>query len=41
MMDRSERAFIAVLALITVVYLVLFGYYLGAMGLRVPVVDVF
>ena len=40
MMDRSERAFIAVLALITVVYLVLFGYYLGAMGLRVPVVDV-
>ncbi len=39
-MDRTERAFIAVLALITIVYLVLFGYYLGATGLRVPVVDV-
>jgi len=39
-MDRLDRAFIAALAAITTVYLFLFGYYLGATGLRVPVVDV-
>ena len=40
MMDHRDRIFIATLALITVVYLFLFGYYLGATGLRVPVFDV-
>ena len=40
MTDRRDRVFFAALALITVAYLALFGYYLGATGLRVPVFDV-
>ena len=40
MTDRADHAFIAALAPITVIYLVLFGYYPGSTGHRVPVVDV-
>ena len=40
MIDRRDRTFLGALALLTVIYLFLFGYYLGATGLRVPVFDV-
>jgi hypothetical protein len=40
MTNRTDRGFLAALSLITCVYLVLFGYYLGATSLRVPVIDV-
>jgi hypothetical protein len=40
MTSRADRVFAVTLASMMIVYLVLFGYYLGAMGLRVPVFDV-
>jgi hypothetical protein len=39
MMERMDRLFVAALALVTIAYLALFGYYLGATSLRVPVFD--
>jgi hypothetical protein len=38
-LDGGDRFFLALLALIAIAYLVLFGYYLGATIIRVPVYD--
>jgi hypothetical protein len=38
-LDRGDRFFLSLLGLIAVAYLVLFGYYLGATIIRVPVYD--
>ena len=38
-LDGTDRFFLAVLGVIAVGYLVLFGYYLGATIIRVPVYD--
>ncbi len=40
MRRRFDRTTIVVLSSMTVLYLILFGYYIGATALRVPVVDV-
>ena len=39
MIERLDRAFIAALASIVAAYLVLFGYFIGATTIRVPVYD--
>ncbi len=39
MTRRFDRNVVIALALITILYLVLFGYFIGATALRVPVVD--